>query len=248
MGPTSRAKKGAAKPAPAESRQRLKAAGVPPENASAQVIEAAASIASKAAVPETQLPEDVRATNRALERQAHRFHGAKINLAWFPWRHLASPCADKFGYLTSKLLRIATRLPFNASTMVLMDKLGELMGNPGRETAPDSPIPAGFTYVGQFVDHDITLDVSSALDVATDAEHVNNMRTPALDLDSRLRRAGRRWTRSCTRSRRRGPPTAIKLQLGTNTQHRPGRPGGSAAATSGMRCRPTSTCLASTTR
>ena len=94
------------------------------------------------------------------------------------------PYADKFGYLTTSAIRNATKLPFTPASMSLLDQLGELMGNPGRETAPDSAIPVGFTYIGQSVDHDITLDVSSRLNAAVDAETVNNMRSPALDLDS----------------------------------------------------------------
>jgi|ERR1044072_944926 hypothetical protein len=74
-----------------------------------------------------------------------------------------------------------------------MNKLGDMMGDPGRDpnvnsNNPGDPgvssIPAGYTYFGQFVDHDITLDVSSTIDVATDANTINNMRSPALDLDS----------------------------------------------------------------
>ena len=176
LGPTSRAKRRAAKVAPAA------ASGGSAESASPQVLQAAESISPKAALPENTLPADIQATTRALaEQQGHRFHGAKINLAWFPWRQLASPCADKFGYLTPTPLRNATRLPFDVPTMKLLDKLGALMGDPGRETAIDSPIPAGFTYVGQFVDHDITLDVSSRLDQPTDAETIDNMRSPPVE-------------------------------------------------------------------
>jgi hypothetical protein len=86
--------------------------------------------------------------------------------------------------LTPKGIRSATRVPFNANTIALLDQLGSLMGDAGRETAGDSGIPAGFTYVGQFVDHDITLDVSSSLDALANAENIPNMRTPVLDLDS----------------------------------------------------------------
>lgn len=46
-------------------------------------------------------------------------------------------------------------------------------------------VDSGWLYIfGQFVDHDITLDTSSSLDCATDANAIHNMRTPALDLDS----------------------------------------------------------------
>jgi hypothetical protein len=51
-------------------------------------VEAAAAISPKAVVSEARLPEDMRATTRALKRQAHPFHGANLTLAWFPWRTL----------------------------------------------------------------------------------------------------------------------------------------------------------------
>ena len=42
---------------------------------------------------------------------------------------------------------------------------------PGVKSLPIQAIPAGFTYVGQFVDHDITIDVSSTLEALTNAEN-----------------------------------------------------------------------------
>src|SRR5215510_10123694 len=43
---------------------------------------------------------------------------------------------------------------------------------------------AGTTFDGQFIDHDITFDTTSALGVATDPAYSPNARTPSLDLDS----------------------------------------------------------------
>jgi len=42
---------------------------------------------------------------------------------------------------------------------------------------------AGTTFVGQFLDHDITFDATSRLGVPTDPERTRNTRVPALDLD-----------------------------------------------------------------
>ena len=56
--------------------------------------------------------------------------------------------------------------------------------DPGSETGNNLSIPAGFTYLGQFVDHDITLDLTSLGDKEADPTAVENFRTPALDLDS----------------------------------------------------------------
>ena len=53
---------------------------------------------------------------------------------------------------------------------------------------PDSanpPIPAGFTYLGQFVDHDLTMDRTAAqLGEDVNLEDLMQGRSPALDLDS----------------------------------------------------------------
>lgn len=43
---------------------------------------------------------------------------------------------------------------------------------------------AGTTFLGQFLDHDLTFDASSTLGVPTPPETTPNVRTPALDLDS----------------------------------------------------------------
>ncbi|RKS80613.1 heme peroxidase [Motilibacter peucedani] len=43
---------------------------------------------------------------------------------------------------------------------------------------------AGFTFVGQFLDHDMTFDPTSSLSRVQDPESIRNFRIPALDLDS----------------------------------------------------------------
>lgn len=45
-------------------------------------------------------------------------------------------------------------------------------------------VPAGFTYLGQFIDHDLTLDTSGIGERIDDPLSIENFRTPALDLDS----------------------------------------------------------------
>lgn len=52
-------------------------------------------------------------------------------------------------------------------------------------TNPDNPtMTAGSTFVGQFVDHDITFDQTSQLGIPQSPSLSPNTRTPALDLDS----------------------------------------------------------------
>jgi len=45
-------------------------------------------------------------------------------------------------------------------------------------------LPAGYTYFGQFVDHDITFDPVSSLTRQNDPDGLNDFRTPRFDLDS----------------------------------------------------------------
>lgn len=45
-------------------------------------------------------------------------------------------------------------------------------------------IPAGFTYLGQFIDHDITFDPTPMPDRRRDPHAIVNFRTPRFDLDS----------------------------------------------------------------
>ena len=48
----------------------------------------------------------------------------------------------------------------------------------------DSRIPAGYTYFGQFIDHDVTFDPVSSLMRENDPSGILNHRTPRLDLDN----------------------------------------------------------------
>jgi Animal haem peroxidase len=55
----------------------------------------------------------------------------------------------------------------------------------GGNTNPDNAdIFAGFTFLGQFIDHDITFDPTSQLEQQVDPEAIQNFRTPLLELDN----------------------------------------------------------------
>ncbi|WP_157937651.1 peroxidase family protein [Oceaniglobus roseus] len=47
----------------------------------------------------------------------------------------------------------------------------------------DGEAAAGLTFFGQFVDHDVTLDATSAIGSRIDPRTIRNVRTPTLDLD-----------------------------------------------------------------
>ena len=112
-----------------------------------------------------------------------------------------------FGYLFPGLQNDATNLlPTSKQTRDALVELGRTMRDPGpgQPNDPgDSHIPAAYTYFGQFVDHDITLEATSsgtgqtagglaglldpdlaplALEAIT--ETLRNLRTGTLDLDS----------------------------------------------------------------
>jgi hypothetical protein len=99
--------------------------------------------------------------------------------------------------------------------------LGRSMRDPGDAVNPgDAGIPAAYTYFGQFIDHDITLEATSSgpggditalfatdvapLPVQTIREVLRNMRKATLDLDSVYGKPAPR-----------DPNNANKMQLGT---------------------------------
>jgi len=64
--------------------------------------------------------------------------------------------------------------------------LGEKMVEPKAMENSDegnSNMPAGYTFLGQFIDHDITLDTISSLNERIQDSELSNARTPDLDLD-----------------------------------------------------------------
>jgi hypothetical protein len=68
------------------------------------------------------------------------------------------------------------------------DKNGFLIPTATPESEVDDEenfgIPAGYTYLGQFIDHDITFDPASSLQSQNDPDALIDFRTPALDLDN----------------------------------------------------------------
>jgi heme peroxidase len=81
----------------------------------------------------------------------------------------------------SKLEALAAAMKDEAANPVSVDRDGgELKVDRG-----DNPrVPAGFTYLGQFIDHDITLDLTALGPRQEDPNATRNFRTPRLDLDA----------------------------------------------------------------
>ncbi len=75
--------------------------------------------------------------------------------------------------------------PPSAGEMEALKALGARMVEPpGSGARFDSEVPAGYTFLGQFIDHDITLAVGGELNGDDTPKPLRNLRTAALDLDS----------------------------------------------------------------
>jgi hypothetical protein len=77
--------------------------------------------------------------------------------------------------------RLRPFLPSDEQITVIAATMTEPPGDPSRD---NDAIPAGYTYLGQFIDHDLTFDPTSSLDRQNDPDALINFRTPRFDLDS----------------------------------------------------------------
>ncbi|MBR0695884.1 heme peroxidase family protein [Bradyrhizobium lablabi] len=84
--------------------------------------------------------------------------------------------------LFGRMFDLPAFAPPEAALRALADAMRDAQPN---DAAGDNPnVPSGFTYLGQFVDHDITLDLTSIAEKQEDPHATTNFRTPRLDLDS----------------------------------------------------------------
>lgn len=81
--------------------------------------------------------------------------------------------------------RMFANLPPYQPSDSLLQSLADLMKDPNLPVN-DNPdgTPSGFTYLGQFLDHDLTLDTTPLGQANIDVDSMVNGRTPRLDLDS----------------------------------------------------------------
>jgi Animal haem peroxidase len=90
---------------------------------------------------------------------------------------------------------VTKEFPGNIKDKTFAKRLTKL-GISNAKNTPDAPlilseendendsVPAGYTYLGQFIDHDITFDPASSLQMTNDPDALVDFRTPRLDLDS----------------------------------------------------------------
>ena len=78
-----------------------------------------------------------------------------------------------------------TEVETRANLHVLAKNMVSSLDKPKDGADPEeSGIPALFTYLGQFVDHDLTFDPSSSLQQQNDPDGLIDYRTPKFDLDN----------------------------------------------------------------
>ena len=102
---------------------------------------------------------------------------------------MANSTLQGHGLLGTREQRFVRLLPANPLPFVNteLDALAALMVidddelNDGADAEENLAVPAGYTYFGQFIDHDLTLDTTSSLSDPLAA--ASSLRTPALDLD-----------------------------------------------------------------
>ena len=83
-----------------------------------------------------------------------------------------------------RLIEIRGNVVSLAVSEELAAQLAQVMvDTPPNNPASDSAIPAGYTFFGQFVDHDLTLDDASILGSTVDPTTIDDIRTPFFDLD-----------------------------------------------------------------
>lgn len=128
-------------------------------------------------VPKVRDPSDPAGTAK--------FHGSKT-------REIVAPRTPfphgPFGRLFRELPPWS---PPGASSDDKTRRLGEIAGlmlesvaDSNAATGDNTNLPVGYTYFGQFVDHDVTFDPASSLQKQNDPERLQNFRTPRFDLDN----------------------------------------------------------------
>src|SRR5829696_2254074 len=101
----------------------------------------------------------------------------------------------RFGRLFPTLQAFASDSPSVRDNLFELGKPGGIMDandqpppanplapNPNNRDNPDQT--AGFTFLGQFLDHDMTFDPTSSLERQVDPEYIANFRTPTFGLDN----------------------------------------------------------------
>src|SRR5207247_6668308 len=116
-----------------------------------------------------------------LQARSPRFHGTRsAGLDSIP-RSVSQPA--RFGRIFRNLE------PLASDSAALVKLAGTMIEKPEdfedtNAASNNARMSAGFTYVGQFIDHDLTFDPVSKLQSDNDPDALEDFRTPRFDLDS----------------------------------------------------------------
>lgn len=126
-------------------------------------------------------------------------HGNYHSKDWAPPRSSYHD-QGRFGRMFSELPPFASDTPRVRHALLEIGKVGGIMDAKDNLAAgpralladanlsrnnPDNPaMGAGMTFLGQFIDHDLTFDPTSSLERQADPEQIANFRTPTLALDN----------------------------------------------------------------
>src|SRR5262245_66518287 len=78
-----------------------------------------------------------------------------------PFSFAITSRTSRFDYLFPQLQIEDALLPQSPDVRARLVNLGSTMTATTDETKPDSVIPSAYTYLGQFIDHDITFEAKS---------------------------------------------------------------------------------------
>ena len=93
--------------------------------------------------------------------------------------------ADEMEYLPPTFGRLGSRNPITGLDLdEVIKRFSKALHTLSSDEIKEGTAPAGQTFFGQFIDHDITLDVTSQIGRLIDPAKVRNFRTPSLDLDN----------------------------------------------------------------
>lgn len=90
----------------------------------------------------------------------------------------------RFGRMFQRLADRPAHDPSSEADQRALRDLAAAMGEADGPGADNRDIPAGYVYLGQFIDHDLTFDPTSQLQRRNDIAGLLNFRTPRFDLDS----------------------------------------------------------------
>jgi len=127
--------------------------------------------------------EQLITAEQSSDEGGHAAEGVTMHGAEEPRGLGAVPRSALFEGRFGRMFRNLPSFPNDRNALIMLgSKLPEALGAADEEDNPK--IPAAYTYLGQFIDHDLTFDPVSQLQRFNDPDGLHDFRTPRFDLDS----------------------------------------------------------------